>query len=346
MPLSHKKTLGTEYRQRGVTLVELMVAMVLGLIFIGGAISLMLANRRSSDTNTGLSQVQEAGRTAFELLSRDLRQAGLSGCDNAGRIANVLDTSGGALWWQTWYGINGFDDADVSNGVAFGAGRGDRVDDTDTVQTQGIRGLGLSVEAHDPGDAEIEINAASTTIEPGDVLIACDQDHATIFQATGYDAGDVKLTHDFGPAGIIPGNCSAGLGFPTVCTPAGTAYEFERNSLLGNFAATEWYIGNSGRTTDSGRALFRQRIGRDGDVLTEEIVADVTDMQISYRIVGADEFVAADALVATDWANINAVRIALTIESADARISSNLADNNGRLSRSFTQVIALRNRVL
>src|SRR5690554_4826207 len=76
------------HAQKGLTLVELMVAMVLGLVVIGGAISLTLANRQSYRTNEGLSQVQESARTAFELLARDLRQAGVSGCDNEGQVAN------------------------------------------------------------------------------------------------------------------------------------------------------------------------------------------------------------------------------------------------------------------
>jgi type IV pilus assembly protein PilW len=334
---------GSPIRQRGMTLVELMVAMVLGLIFIGGAVSLTLANRRSYSTNEGLSQVQEGGRTAFELLARDIRQAGISGCDNSGRIANVLDTTAGTEWWQAWFGIRGYGGAQASTGAAFGATRGDRVAGTDSIQTQGIQGLGLTVESHDPVAADLLINAGATDIVTGDVMIACDFDHATIFQVSSYDAGNVALTHNIGVA--APGNCSAGLGFPTVCTATGTAYAFVRNSLLGRFGATEWYIGRSGRATDSGRSLFRRRLGNGGVEVTEEVVADVTEMVITYRVGDADEFEAAPVLAAGDWADVNAVRIELTVNSADARVSTDASVNNGRLERSFTQVIALRNRV-
>jgi type IV pilus assembly protein PilW len=336
----------TPSRQRGMTLVELMIAMVLGLIFIGGAIGLTLANKRSFNTNEGLSQVQEGSRTAFELLARDIRQAGLSGCDNTNRIANVIDTAGGTTWWQTWAGLQGYEGTQVSTAVAFGSARGERVADTDSVRTKGISGLGMSIESHDPATAELEINAASTEIVAGDVMIACDFDHAAIFQVSSYDAGDVALLHETAVAGIAPGNCSEGLGLPTVCTAAGTAYEFERNALVGRFAATEWYIGNSGRTTDSGRSLFRKRLVRGGLTATEEVVADVTDIQITYRVGNADDYVAADAVAVAAWANVNAVRIALTISSADARLSTDSAVNAGRLARSFTQVVTLRNRVL
>lgn len=332
----------TATRQRGLALVELMIAMVLGLLVIGGAVSLTLANRRSYSTNEGLSQVQESARTAFELLARDIRQAGISGCDNTGRIANVLEPAAGE-WWQEWFGIRGYDDAQVSTGAVFGAARGERVLGTDSVQTQGLQGQGLTVENHDPATNTIEINAAASDFVAGDVLIACDFDHATIFQATAYDAANIAVTHD--TPGGSPGNCSAGLGFPTVCTAAGTAYQFPRNALIARFAATEWYIGRSGRPADSGRALFRRTLGPGGAERIEELVADVTDMQISYRVDDDADFVDATALAAGDWQNVNAVRIALTVNSADAGVSTDPAANDGRLERAFTQVIALRNRI-
>ena len=71
---------------RGFTLIELMVAMLLGLIVVGGVISVMLANKRSYRTNEGLAQVQESARTAFELMARDIRQSAGNGCDNNNRI--------------------------------------------------------------------------------------------------------------------------------------------------------------------------------------------------------------------------------------------------------------------
>ncbi len=44
----------------------------------------------------------ESARTAFELLARDVRQAGNNGCGNTNRIANVLKNSAG--WWTQWFG--------------------------------------------------------------------------------------------------------------------------------------------------------------------------------------------------------------------------------------------------
>ena len=59
-------------KQRGFSLVELMIALVLGLMVIGGVTSVFLSNKQSFRTNTALSQVQENSRIAFELMARDI----------------------------------------------------------------------------------------------------------------------------------------------------------------------------------------------------------------------------------------------------------------------------------
>lgn len=331
-------------RARGFTLVELMVAMVLGLIFIGGAVSLMLANRRSYSTNEGLSQMQESARSAFEMLARDIRQAGVTGCDNNNRIANVLATAGSGVWWQDWFGLNGYTGAQASPGAAFGGAARQRVAGTDAIQTQGIQGLGMAVLSHAPATALLTVNATAPDIATGDIMLVCDFDHATIFQVTGYNPATLTLEHAAG--GGPPGNCFADLRYSSLppCTtpPSPPPYQFDQGSLLAHFSATEWFIGNSGRSSDSGRSLFRQRMD---DATAEEVVADVTDMRISYRVDGDDTFVAASLLGSSDWADVNAVRIDLTVSSADARISADAAVNAGRLERNFSQVIALRNRI-
>ncbi len=330
-------------RMQGMTLVELMVSMVLGLIVIGGAVSLTLANRQSYRANEGLSQVEESARMAFELLARDIRQAGASGCDNEGRISNVLN---GVEWWAPWFGVRGFDDSEPTSTsfAAYGEDRAERVEGTDAIQLQGLLGNGLSVSSHNATTAVITMSGASTDMRVGDVVMACNFDHAAIFEITAAAAPYLNLTHDTG-AGLR--NCSRGLGFPTDCSTAtGNSYELTRNTQLWRLFAVDWYIGQSDREGDSASALFRRRLGNAGVETTEEIVSGITDMQISYRLGETNEFEEADAgWTLTDWGQVNAVRIALTAESSDGRIATGGSDAAGRLQRDYVQTITLRNRV-
>ena len=65
--------------QRGFSLVELMVAMVLGLIILGALILTFTANKRSYESQNTFARIQENGRYAMDLIIKDLRLAGYWG---------------------------------------------------------------------------------------------------------------------------------------------------------------------------------------------------------------------------------------------------------------------------
>jgi type IV pilus assembly protein PilW len=325
----------------GVTLIELMISMVLGLAIVGGATGVILANRQSYRTNEALSQLQESQRAAFELLSRDMREAGFNGCDSRGRVANVLERRApGPYWWQTWVGLAGHDGNQASGAVGFGTAVATRVQGTDSIMLQNVQGLGVSVDTHHGNSANIKINAPTLGIVPDDILIVCDFDHAAIFQVSQYNSNNVTLVINTGQG--TPGNCSKGLGYPTVCSTNGNEYSFGRNSQIMRFGAVNWYVGNNGRSTEGGRSLYRVRMGTGAAIVTEEVVAGVTNMQLRYREQGRSDF--RDAGVVGSWANVNAVRIELTMQSAD-RVSTDVTVNAGRLQRDFSSIVTLRNRV-
>lgn len=324
---------------KGFTLIELMIAMVLGLIVVAGVISVMIANKRTYRTNEGLAQVQESARTAFELMARDIRQSGGNGCDNNNRTANVLNAGG--LWWQDWYGIRGIDGSTLDPAVAFGTTLGTRVAGTDSIHVQGIEGAGLPVLLHSPAANTIRVNAATTTFATNDIMLVCDMDHAAIFQVTGYDGATRTITH--ADTGASPGNCASGLGFPTLCGGVGNIYTFPVNAQVSRLTAVDWYIGNNNRPDEGGRSLFRRRLDRGGLEVEEEVVAGVVELNIRYGTNGSG--VIQDAGAVADWNDVNSVFITLTADSADDRVSSDSTANTGRIRRTFTYLITLRNHV-
>lgn len=66
----------TRRRQGGFSLIELMVALVLGLVLIGGVINIFVTNQQAFRTNENLARLQENARISFELTAREIRQAG------------------------------------------------------------------------------------------------------------------------------------------------------------------------------------------------------------------------------------------------------------------------------
>ncbi|ARU27615.1 hypothetical protein CBR65_09340 [Cellvibrio sp. PSBB006] len=67
-------------KQAGLSLIELMIAITLGLILMAGVIQVFLSSRVTFATQQAMSRVQETGRLAVEFMARDIRMAGYMGC--------------------------------------------------------------------------------------------------------------------------------------------------------------------------------------------------------------------------------------------------------------------------
>lgn len=84
--------------QRGFSLVELMVSLVLGSIIVLAAVQLFSTNQRTFQLQQAVSDVQETGRFTLEYLARDLRKVALedaSGNESAGVITTNKPPEGG-----------------------------------------------------------------------------------------------------------------------------------------------------------------------------------------------------------------------------------------------------------
>ena len=76
------------YKQHGITLIELMVAMVLGLLVAAGIITVFASTSNSNKAQNQLALLQEEGRFAITRLSNDLRMANGQYCSNTGGVAS------------------------------------------------------------------------------------------------------------------------------------------------------------------------------------------------------------------------------------------------------------------
>jgi type IV pilus assembly protein PilW len=70
---------GSAATQRGVSLVELMISITVGLLIIVSLTAVLVSSSGSSRTNQRTSEVQSNGRFAAELLKHDLHEAGFKG---------------------------------------------------------------------------------------------------------------------------------------------------------------------------------------------------------------------------------------------------------------------------
>jgi type IV pilus assembly protein PilW len=83
-------------REAGLTLIELMVAMVLGLLVSAGIITVFMSTSKSNRVQTQLATLQESGRFAVTRIKNDLSMANGQYCTNSGGNAHP-STGGGYL---------------------------------------------------------------------------------------------------------------------------------------------------------------------------------------------------------------------------------------------------------
>lgn len=75
----------------GMTLIELMIALLIGTILVLGLVQVFAASRTAYQLSQGIARNQESSRFAVDFLTRDLRMAGHSGCVND---QSLLSTDG------------------------------------------------------------------------------------------------------------------------------------------------------------------------------------------------------------------------------------------------------------
>lgn len=74
--------LSSRRQAAGLSLIEMMVALVIGVMLMLGVVQVFMASRTASRLAEGSARAQENGRFALEFLQRDIRMAGHFGCVN------------------------------------------------------------------------------------------------------------------------------------------------------------------------------------------------------------------------------------------------------------------------
>lgn len=305
--------------QTGLTLVELMVALTIGLFLLAVVLGAFLAQRQSHRTLTDLARVQSSAQSTVELLGREIRESGVNLCGIPPSVITTVLKDVGTSPWYDWNkgGIEGFEGGRKDDAFATyqalptvdaGTGIAQRVQGTDGLIIRSASLLdGATISAHPATEAPLSVNTLLHGFVSGNVLMACDYKSAAIFQATDTSAASKDIGHakDIG----TPGNGSE--KFPD-------DYTFAPNGFLAPLYATAWYIGNNAA---GGRSLYRKLNGG----APQEVARGVTDMQITY-LTRTDSKLTSSYINASDidsWATdadqtVVSVRVDLTLEPAEA----------------------------
>ncbi|MBN1378658.1 MAG: PilW family protein [Gammaproteobacteria bacterium] len=277
--------------QKGFSLIELMISLVISLILIAGTASILVNNSSAYRSNDDLSRLQENLRIASQILTRDLRMAGYFGCaDNMEELANPFEVSAPGSLLDTTNAYEGSESggnwqpSDNSDVTA------DILANTDAVTVRFlVGGAGLDVQTSmSTVTQDISIPAGNNLVQ-GAIAGIFDCETTDIFQVANADAS-------------ATGTVAHGTALAKI-------YSDEASIAPASFV--RYFIGDGA----NGPSLFRQVFDpTTNGTVTQELVEGIENMQILWGVDNdgdkrPDTYISADAGV--NWPAVVSIRYAL-----------------------------------
>lgn len=314
-------------KTEGFSLIELMIALVLGVFLIGGVIQVFLSNKTNYRFTEALTRLQENGRFALETMARDIRMAGYFGCASQmpqGTVSNNLNHSDG-------------DPYDFLGNQPLSGTDNDGPNGSDTLALIGAVGGSIGIRGTPSTPAAALLVPQDTGINQSDILIVSDCTSSDIFQVTNSNPDSGSVGHNTGNT-VSPGNADQSL--QRIYGPGAEVIKTDNivYSIADGFNNTP--------------ALFRTV---NGD--PQQLIGGLQDMQILHGEDRsgngqADVYVPADQVTA--FAGVVSVRVSLLLRSESPNVVDdpqvirfNGADQtipDRRLAQEFTSTVAVRNR--
>ncbi|MGA9854741.1 MAG: PilW family protein [Gammaproteobacteria bacterium] len=361
-------------QQAGMSLIELMIAMVVGLILMAGVLSIFISSRQSYGVNSGVAQVQENGRFALYFIKHTARMAGYIACGGSSTIGNHLNTpTATTLPFDLATPITGFEYSGtaptntynitaetpapvgvanwsptlVSNFPTSGQGYPIPGSDVLVVRYTPPTTTAAYVDPANPPTGSTFNLTTNPGIQAGSILAITDCVNTYIVQADAVSGTNNDVVEIDNSSAEAPGNDVTGIPSSFIGAQVAAA------------TTAAFYIGEG---SDGSPALF--------EAITDpsaangfdfnELVTGVENMQVLYGIdtsgdLTPSQYVTADNVA--DWTTVVSARVALLLRSNTAAVplptsaqKYTLLDSiievplDTRLRKVFTTTIALRDR--
>ncbi|MDW3094944.1 MAG: PilW family protein [Gammaproteobacteria bacterium] len=319
--------------QSGISMIELLVAMILVIVILAGLISMFSSNKIAYTSQESISRIQEAYRFASEIIQKEVRSAGYYGCNRESSIVDTLSS----LPFEADHTkpIEGFNATDATTwdraitptSLTIGTTTGDIVrGGTDILvvrrvsDTQHALNAAMATTSASP---QIAANISPVALSVDDVAIISDCKRSAIFQVTGFTIASGIIAHSTTGGSI--GNSTAQL---LTSAPA-----FDLDADVMRFNTTVFFIG----TSTNGTPSLKRKVN---SAPSEIIIDGVENMQILYGLDTdadgiANRYVNASNITAVEWANVTSARISLLMLAPENSLPENDAETYVLLDESI-----------
>ena len=239
-------------KARGFSLVELMVAMLLGLLVLGGILAAYLRARDAHAAGESSARLQENARLALAILAQDLRMAGYWGLTHRADLVAINAASAfpgacGATWvTDLGHPVDGYDDA---YGAPCAASGGGALAGTDTLVVR---------------------HASADRLTPQSATIAA-ADRTRVLIVTSRTGGEL----------FVPANTGGSLpaGFATADVPGQPPLADTRPLRV-----HAYYVSRNSSLASGYPALRRKTLVAGPAIGEEELLPGVEDLQVRFGI--------------------------------------------------------------
>ena len=339
-PLTNKH-LYLNLKQQGLSLVELMIALTLGIFLVFGVIEVYVSSKQTYRSQDSLSRLQENARFALDTLVSDVRRAGYAGCslisdpNLAISIApNITSYSAANSFYgyqntagKTWDPALPTALTNALNGLTL-------ADDTDifTVQSAGACSTELTTSMTN-ASSDILIDTNSCSFSPNDVVMVSDCENVDIVRTNGTNSTSLLLASSLSKAYTT-------TNFAEVLSVKSATYFIADDNGIPSL----YVLDNNQSAPTATNPL--------------PLIEGIENMQIQYGIDNTDDGVPNEyknAPTGTEWDNVVSARISLlmrTIENADGEAATfNIGGTDvtypaGPIRKLFETTVQLRNRNL
>lgn len=342
-------------RQKGVTLIELMIGLTISLIITAVIATLYLNSTKVFKVEDAVSRLQESGRFVTQTLQQDIRMAGFRGCEGAtNKPVNTLNSATGYLY-QFDTGVDGFNGASGSTWVpaldpSIAALVPAPLAGTDVLTIRKTVGGAFGVTAPFMGGNAAALHVESgNSLAKGDILLISNCSNSAIIQVTNANpntSGDI--VHAIGGT-TVPGNATPDM-----------KHVFKSDASIYRIVTRTYFIAPSVVRPGVNSLWSNSVPSYTGVAQPEELAEGIDNMQIKYGVdtdgdKAANTYLDASLLTAVDWANVVSVKLSLLMSTTSDNVSvgnQTYAFNGGapitatdkKLHSSVSTVIALRNR--
>jgi len=328
---------------KGFSIIEFLLAISLGAMLIAGVATVYLSNKNTYVVQEGLARLQENGRYANYLLSRELRMAGYQGCTNQSQITVVNLINSPTTMTNFSTPVFGYDGtASFSPALPANISSKSPIANSDVIEMRRAANTGV----------KLNNNMTQTS------------DAIPVYPAVGINAGTPAMITNCVLADIFIAGSNSSTGSISHSSGANSSgnlsLAYLRNAQVLSYIYYAFYVKDTGRVNARNtpiRALFRLDVNGNEDEIAEGVEA----MKVLYGIDTNDDNTGDTYQTATqvnnanNWNNVISIQINLllsTTEDINNKASSyifngaTITPTDRKLRREWNTFITLRNRGL